>query len=248
MSVPVTLERDGDVATITLARPPLNVLDIAHLEELADSVEAAHSAGIIVLQAGSGCRAFSAGNAVEDHVPERAEQMLTTFHRAVYGLLGTDAITVADIAGDAFGGGCELIAACDLAYTRPGTHFGQPEIDVGCFPPVAVSLLPRRIGWTRAVELIALGERIDAETAADWGLITRVSETGAAPYVGRLSEKSSAVLRATKRALVEARRWPASDGIAAAERVYRERLLPLADCEEGIRAFLDKRPPRWRGQ
>ena len=234
--MPVTVELEGRLARITLARPPLNVLDLEHLGLLADAVEEAGDAAVVLLRAGEGCRAFSAGNDVKDHVRERAPAMLERFHRAVRGLLETDAITVADVTGDALGGGCELVLACDVAYAAPKARFGQPEIDVGCFPPVAAALLPRRVGWTRAVELIATGRRIDAAEAARIGLVTAVGEAG--PVVETLLAKSPDVLRATKAAL-------RAGGLAAAEEIYVRRLLPLADCAEGLRAFLEKRPPRW---
>jgi len=243
----IELETEGRLARITLARPPLNVLDVAHLEEFANRVGKARDAAVLVIR-GAGPRAFSAGNDVADHVPERAPAMLDAFHRAIRGLLSTNAVTVADVNGDAFGGGCELVAACDLAWAVPAARFGQPEIDVGCFPPVAASVLPRRIGWKRALELIALGDPIDAATAADWGLVNGVANDGAGPKVAHLLRKSPAVLRQAKRALREARGWGTVDGIAAAERIYKDELLPLADCEEGVRAFLDKRPPRWEGR
>jgi len=237
--LPIECDHQGRLARITLARPPLNILDLAHLEELAARLEEAAGAAVLVVSGGD-ARAFSAGNDVADHLPERAPAMLKAFHRAVRALLATDAVTVADVTGDAFGGGCELVAACDLAWAVPAARFGQPEIDVGCFPPAAASLLPRRIGPARAAELILLGRRIDAGTALAWGLLNGISDEGAGAAVDALLTKSAAVLRLAKRAL--------RDGtLAGAERIYEEELLGLADCSEGVRAFLEKRPPRWRG-
>lgn len=236
--MPVELRREGRLARVVLARPPLNVLDVDHLEALAARVEEARGATAIVLEGAGTCRAFSAGNDVRDHAPERAAQMLHAFHRAVRSLLDADAVTVADVRGDALGGGCELVACCDLAYATPLARFGQPEIDVGCFPPVAASVLPRRIGWTRACELILLGRRISAEEACAYGLVTRVEPSGAADALASLLGKSPAVLRLAKAALRAA-------SLEAAERIYLERLLPLPDCAEGVRAFLERRPPLW---
>jgi cyclohexa-1,5-dienecarbonyl-CoA hydratase len=239
--LPIQLDIHGRLARITLAQPPLNVLDLAHLEQLADAVARIGDASVAVVAAGPRCRAFSAGNAVQDHVPERAPAMLAAFHRVIAGLLATDAVTVADVRGDAFGGGCELVCACDLAVAHPGARFGQPEIDIGCFPPVAASVLPNRIGWARAVEMIATGRRDDAATALAWGLVNDVGEDGADALVATLLAKSPAVLRTAKAALGAAR----AGGIRAAERAYTDVLLPLPDCTEGVRAFLEKRPPRW---
>ena len=243
----VLFHAKGRLARVTLARPPLNVLDIEHLGLLADVLERASDAAIIVLES-TAPRAFCAGNDVSDHTPERAPQMLSVFHRAIRALLGTDAVTIADVRGDALGGGCELVAASDLAYATPTPTFGQPEIDVGCFPPVAASLLPRRIGWTRAAELILTGRRIDAGLACAWGLITDVAPDGAEKKTKELQSKSPAVLRAAKKAMRNAARGTPVEGIENAERIYVDDVLPLHDCREGINAFLTKRKPFWEGK
>ncbi len=236
--MPIRVAIEGRLARITLARPPLNILDLAHLRHLAEAVESGGVRGAAVVLLDAEGRCFSAGSDIRDHTRERAPEMLATFHRAIAGLRALDAITVAEVRGDALGGGMELVLACDLAYARAEARFGQPEIDVGCFPPVAAALLPGRIGWSRAVEMIAGGRRVDGATAERWGLITGVGE--ATSMVGTLVAKSPEVLRATKAALRAAT-------VEGAERIYRERLLPLPDCAEGVRAFLEKRAPRWQG-
>lgn len=233
--MPVRVAWEGRLARITLDRPPLNVLDVDHLRELARAVEEAEKAAVLCIDGGE-ARAFSAGNDLRDHAPERAPAMLEAFHDAVRGLLLSDAVVVADVRGDALGGGAELLACCDLVYASADARIGQPEIDVGCFPPVAASILPRRIGWARAAELILLGRTIDAETARQWGLVTAIGP--ARPAIDALLAKSAPVLRLAKAAM--------RDGsLGAAERRYLDELLPLPDCAEGVRAFLEKRKPRW---
>ena len=233
--MPIQTEFLGRLARITLARPPLNILDLDHLSQLVDAVTDCQdeSVAVVVLQAEG--KVFSAGNDVADHAPDKARQMLEAFHMAVRILLDLDAIVVADVRGDALGGGCELVACCDLAYASEDAHFAQPEIDVGCFPPVAAVMLPFRIGWTRAMEMILTGRRIDAATAAQWGLITAVGE---AP-LDTLLEKSPAVLRMAKKAM-------RPGGLEQAEEIYLEELLHHPDCAEGVEAFLQKRKPNWR--
>ena len=235
----IQLVTEGRLARIILSRPPLNILDLAHLDELAAAIQSVTDAAILVLEAGEGCRCFSAGNAIQDHSPERAPEMLRHFHATIRTLLETDAVTVADVRGDALGGGCELVTACDLVYATPDSRFGQPEVKVGCFPPVAAALLPRRVGWTRAMELITTGRLLDANEAVEFGLVTRVSASGADEAVATLMAQSPAVLRLAKRAMTSA-------SVDEAERIYREELLKLPDCTEGVLAFLEKRPPRWR--
>ena len=163
MSLNIQFEQKGWLASITLAKPPLNILDIDDLAELGEAVQKAEGASVLLLRSADDCRAFSAGNAIQDHTAERAPEMLRRFHAVIAALLSTDAITVAEIRGDALGGGCELVTACDLVYATPNARFGQPEIKVGCFPPVAAALLPGRIGWTRAVEMITTGRIASAE-------------------------------------------------------------------------------------
>jgi cyclohexa-1,5-dienecarbonyl-CoA hydratase len=228
-------EQQGRLARIILDWPPLNILDLAHLLELEAAVHSAHDADVVVLEAAPHSRAFSAGNDVADHTPERAPRMLGRFHGAVRELRELEGVTVADVRGPALGGGCELVAACDLAYASEDATFGQPEIDVGCFPPVAAALLPARIGETRAAHLVLTGQPIDAATAAAWGLITAVGE----PPIEALLAKSPAVLRIAKKAL-------RADGLEAAELIYVDELLAHPDCAEGVQAFLEKRAPRWR--
>jgi cyclohexa-1,5-dienecarbonyl-CoA hydratase len=240
--VPVRVETHGRLARVVLDRPPLNVLDTDHLRQLGDAVRAARHAAVLVLEPGEDCRAFSAGNDVKDHARERAPAMLAAFHGAVRALLESEAFSVADVRGDALGGGCELVLACDLAWAAPGARLGQPEVDVGCFPPVAAALLPRRVGWKRAVEILALGRPVDAQEAARIGLVNGVGP--AEPAVESLLRKSPEVLRALKAALRAAHPGGAV-GVERAEEVYLRRLLPLEDCAEGVRAFLEKRPPRW---
>ena len=234
MPIRFLIEDSGRLARITLDRPPLNILDLDHLGQLVGALERARRMSILLIEAAEGSRVFCAGNAVEDHTTERAPQMLEVFHRAVRILRSLDAVTVAHVSGDALGAGCELVAACDLAYASEDASFGLPEIDVGCFPPVASAILPGRIGWTRAAHLILTGESIDAATAADWGLITRVGE----PPVEQLLSKSAAVLRLAKQALRAGR-------LDESERLYVNDLLKLPDCAEGVLAFLEKREPRW---
>jgi len=233
----IRLEREGRLARIVLAKPPLNILGLDDLGRLGDVVEEAAGAAVVVVQADEGCRAFSAGNAVQDHTRERAPAMLERFRRAVRGLLRLDAVTVADVRGDALGGGCELVAACDLVYAAPEATFGQPEVTVGCFPPVAAALLPRRVGWTCAMEMIATGRPLTADEAAACGLVTRVAPADG--FIGALLSMSAPVLAAAKRAM-------RAGTLADAERIYRDDVLPLEDCAEGVRAFLGKRAADWK--
>ncbi|HBL27500.1 MAG TPA: enoyl-CoA hydratase/isomerase family protein, partial [Acidobacteria bacterium] len=130
----VRVERSGRVARLTIDRPPLNVLDIPTLEQLAGAVASLDRADddlqVVVLR-GAGDRAFSAGVSVQDHTPDKVGPMLETFHRAIRRLRDLPAVTVAAVQGHCLGGGMELAMACDLVVAADNARFGQPEIKLG---------------------------------------------------------------------------------------------------------------------
>lgn len=248
----VRLHHEGSVARVTLDRPPLNVLDVAMLEELGaalDEVHATPDAKVLVLAARG--RAFSAGVDVADHTPERAAPMLALFHAVLGRVLALEVPVVALVRGAALGGGCELAAACDIVLAAGSARFGQPEIRLASFPPAAAVLLPRRIGRSAALDLILTGQIVDATRAREIGLATRVwpdeaFESEAERYVAAITAQSRPVLRLAKRAVDEHLGGEVPAALAGAERLYVESLLALADAREGIAAFLEKRQPMWQ--
>src|SRR5438128_4964144 len=168
---------DDRVARITFARPPLNVFNIAMMNEIGEALNECVSRRdvvAIVFEAAADARAFSAGVAVEEHVPETIFQVLDSFHSIFRTLAQIAKPTIAVVDGAALGGGCELVAACDIVIASDRAKFGQPEIKLGVFPPVAAILLPRIIGEKKARELILFGEVIDAAEALRYGLANYV--------------------------------------------------------------------------
>src|SRR2546430_12566621 len=172
----IKFQIDDRVARITLARPPLNILNIAMMREIGGALNAVPKRDLaaIVFDSAPGTRAFSAGVAVEEHVPETAYQMLEAFHAIFRSLLQIAKPAIAVVDGPALGGGCELVAACDIVIASDRARFGQPEIKLGVFPPVAAILLPRIIGEKRARELLLTGEMIEANEALRLGLVNHV--------------------------------------------------------------------------
>src|SRR6201989_1911605 len=163
-------------ARTAFAGPPLTVLNSAMMREITSALAecAQRELVAIVFDADKNCRAFSAGVSVEEHAQETIFQMLDAFH-SIFRLLeqlAKPAIALVD--GAALGGGCELVAACDIVIASDRSRFGQPEIKLGVFPPVAAVLLPRVIGEKRARELILTGEIIDAVEAGRLGLCNHV--------------------------------------------------------------------------
>ncbi len=244
---------DDRVARITLARPPLNVLNIAMMREVAQALgESAERENVaIVFDADKDCRAFSAGVAIEEHVQETIYQMLDAFH-AIFRLLEQLAKPViALVDGAALGGGCELVAACDIVIASDRSRFGQPEIKLGVFPPVAAVLLPLVIGEKRARELILTGEIIDATEAARLHLCNHVVpaahlEAKLLEVLGKLRDLSGTSLQFAKQSLDLGRGRTLDAALTAQENIYLHELMKTADANEGIKAFMEKRKPVWR--
>jgi cyclohexa-1,5-dienecarbonyl-CoA hydratase len=239
------------VAQVELDRPPLNVLDLAAAAELATAIEAlARREDVaVILLTGKG-RAFCAGVDVRDHLPDRGAEMLRTFHRACVALLEAPQPVVAAVQGAALGGGCELTLCCDLVVASTQATFGQPEIRLGVFPPLAAMALPRMIPFHTAAELLLTGRVIDAAEAARVGLVNRLVEpvefaSAVEKTVEGLVRLSPASLRLTREVLRRSRARPTAAEVAEAERFYVERLMHTPDAIEGLRAFLEKREPQW---
>ncbi len=243
---------DDGAATVTIDRPPLNVLDIATNTALARvlrSLATRDDVRVVVLR-GAGPRAFSAGVEIREHTRDRIEEMLAAFHDVFRALTELDRLTIAAVHGVALGGGCELASFCDVTIAEESATFGLPEIKLGCFPPVAAVLLPHLVGSMRAAELILSGEPIGAREAYEIGLVTRLVPDGALArelpaYVARFTDKSAAVLALTREALRSDRPMDFFEALARVERVYVDKLMATADAAEGIEAWIEKRAPRW---
>jgi cyclohexa-1,5-dienecarbonyl-CoA hydratase len=173
--------------------------------------------------------------------------MLGSLHRLVLFLDQIPQATIAAVDGRCLGGGCELALSCDVALATPRSTFGLPEIDLGCFPPVAAVRLPR-LAPRLAAEMVLLGESLGAEEAQRRGLVNRVVddvEAAAADWAGKLAAKSGSVLALARRAVREGARGSFAKALARAERMYNEEVTRTRDSDEGVKAFLEKRRPRW---
>jgi len=250
----LTLEVAPPVARITLSNPPLNIIDIAMMEELAQAfTEIESQAGVSAIVISSHGNSFSAGVDVAAHTPDKVEAMLTRFHAVIRALVGTKKITVAAVRGHCLGGGAELAMVCDMAYTTDSAQWGFPEITLGCYPPVAVTALAALIGQKRAADLILTGRIITGVEAAAVGLANRaVPEDQLVAVVEeslrRLAQLSAASLAITKKAIYAWDSMHFDKGLARAEKIYLEELMTTEDAQEGINAFLEKRSPKWKGK
>jgi cyclohexa-1,5-dienecarbonyl-CoA hydratase len=243
------------VARVTFAQPPLNIFNIAMMREIAEALTQCSGGEIvaIVFDADKDCRAFCAGVAVEEHMEQTVYQMLDSFH-SVFRLLEQLAKpTIALVDGAALGGGCELVAACDIVIASERARFGQPEIKLGVFPPVAAILLPLVIGDKRARELILTGEVVDAMEAGRLGLVNHVVpgshlEQKLLEVLSKLRELSGTSLEFTRKALDLGRSRTLDAALKSVEDVYLHELMKSKDAKEGIKAFMEKRKPVWRNR
>jgi len=241
----------GPAARITLDRPPLNVLTIAMLEELADAVaEAGGSAETRVLVITGAGKAFCAGVDVADHTADRVESMIHTFSRVIQAILDVEIPTLAVVNGAALGGGMELALACDGIVARAGAKLGQPEIRLGVLAPAAAAILPRRIGYTRALDLLFTGRSVRAEEGVALGLVNQVHpadelDTEVVRLLRQLTALSRPVLALTKRVAREGLERPLSGALEHADDLYLNELMQLDDPHEGLAAFMEKRAPVW---
>jgi cyclohexa-1,5-dienecarbonyl-CoA hydratase len=250
----VSIDLVPSVARIALVHQPINVIDIAMMEELADSlqeIEDRSEVSIIVLT-GEG-NAFSAGVDVAAHIPDKVEEMLTKFHSVIRALVATKKVTIAAVHGHCLGGGAELAMVCDMVFTTKSAQWGFPEIKLGCYPPVACTVLAALVGQKRAAELILTGRSISGTEAAEIGLANRaVAETELSivvdECVGHLLKLSPAALAIAKKAYYAWDSMHFDKGLARAEKIYLDDLMKTEDAHEGIRAFIEKREPRWIGR
>ena len=246
------LEVADGVARLVLARPPLNILNIEMMEEVnaaLERVQALHEVRVLVIAAEG--KAFSAGVAVEDHLGDRVKPMLEAFHRIFHLLRALPCPTVAAVQGAALGGGSELATFCDFVIASETATFGQPEIKVGVFPPIAALHYPSRIGLARTLQLLLTGEVIGAKEAERIGLVDRMVPAAQLPsaveeVLAKLSDKSRAVLALTRRAVLDAAGQPFEAALRAVETLYHAELMATEDAHEGLRAFVEKRAPTWR--
>ncbi len=241
------------VARVSFARAPLNVFNIAMMKEIAHAVNRVASMPdvcAIVFAAASGTRAFSAGVSIEEHRPETVFQMLDTFHSIFRTLNIVSKPVIALVHGAALGGGCELAAFADIVVAGQSARFGQPEIKIGTFPPVAAVVLPRVIGDKKARELILTGELMSAATANRLGLVNYVVEDDKLEAKGEeilnaLRQLSATALEMARRAIVESAGLNFDQALKKSEDIYLNKLMSRKDPVEGIEAFIAKRPPKW---
>ncbi|MEO8217746.1 MAG: enoyl-CoA hydratase-related protein [Acidobacteriota bacterium] len=249
----VRFETDANICRITLDDAPLHILDIELLGDLLAALRQVPEDRSLLVITASGEKAFSAGASVPDHRAETVAEMLGRFHDCFRLLHRTGLVTVALVNGAALGGGCELALACDFVLASDKARFGQPEINLGVFPPVAAFQLSRQLAPRLGMELLLTGDAISAETARGFGLVNAVFpqaefSRGSDEWLQRLLRQSPSSLRLAKRAFRLASSDDFEEKLAEVEQLYLEELMNTEDAAEGLNAFMEKRRPVWKGR
>jgi cyclohexa-1,5-dienecarbonyl-CoA hydratase len=190
---------------------------------------------------------------VADHTQDKVQDMIGTFHRIFENMRNIKAPIVALVHGAALGGGCEIAVFCDIVLASDRAKFGQPEIKVGVFGPIATITFPRFMNLKKTMELNLTGDTINASEAKDLGLVNAVFPTDefqieAKGMIDRLTASSSVVLQLTKEAIVKAYDKDYDTAISKVEDIYLNKLMKTQDANEGLAAFMEKRKPNWKNE
>lgn len=244
---------DG-VARITLNHPPLNILNIAVMKEINSALEQIledKSLKMLVFDAEG--KAFSAGVDVSEHLGATVNEMIKVFHDIFRNLMKLKCPVLAAVNGAALGGGCELVAFCDFIIASENAKFGQPEIQVGVFPPIACILLPKIISHTKGMEMLLTGCLISGKQAESIGLVNKcvpenMFKEEVNSFIAKITHLSPLLVGMTKSVAIKRQHKDFTEYLAQVEDVYLNQLMKTEDAQEGLKAFLDKRKPEWKNK
>jgi cyclohexa-1,5-dienecarbonyl-CoA hydratase len=245
-------ERGGAWLRLVLDHPKGNLLSLEMVRALALSIDRANVSGRKWLTIEGAGGDFSFGAKIQEHVPGPMERVLIETHAVFRRLLALPVATAALVEGRCLGGGFELALTCDVIIAAEDASLGLPEVRIGAFPPAGSALLPVRVGASRAAAAVIGGV---ARSAAVWhqaGLIEMMAAKGSTAAAAgewfdtHLAPHSAVALAAAAQASRYVVRAAVEPAMAAAERLYLERVLSTHDAAEGVRAFVEKRAPEWK--
>jgi len=250
----VHYEVRDDVGYLKLTAPVLNVLSGQMMEDIAAILEeATNDESLKAFAVTAEGKAFSAGADVGEHQPEQAPAMIAAFSTMFrcFGQLEIPVVMAVD--GAALGAGFELVMMADVLLATERAKFGQPEIRLGFFAPVGVAWLPRLVGHARALEITCSGRSYDAQTAHEWGLVSRVVpceqlEAALEETLADFRKASPLVMRMNVRMIKRLEGKSFEEARLEAERVFLEELMKTRDVKEGIASFFEKRKPEWQNR
>jgi len=244
------------IAVVTLNRPKvLNALSQALMDELAGVLESYdHDERVRCAVLWGGPRAFAAGADIREMVDGTTGTMVRSYRFQQWDRIRRVATPiVAAVTGVALGGGCELAMACDIIVASETARFGQPEIQLGVMPGAGgTQRLTRAVGKSRAMEMILTGATMTAEEARAAGLVSRVVPAEvcldeAKALAREIAARPPLAVRMAKEAVLQAFETSLADGVLFERRCFHL-LFGTDDAQEGIHAFLQKRPPKWTGR
>ena len=242
------------VARITLDRPDHNLLNERMLAELAAGINTLGEQNAVKLMIlDSAAKTFCGGIEIGEYTQRRVFQLLDAFHGAFAAMLDTSKPLLVVVNGPAYGGGAELAALGDLVIATPKARFAQPEIKLGVFPPLAAAVLPYILGPKQALELVLTGEAMSAERARELGLVNWLVpeaelEKKVDEVIGKVTAQSGPVLTMAKKAILGSLGLPLRDGVRNSMKVFLNELAELEDSQEGLRALVEKRAPKWKNR
>ena len=250
----VEYNSDNSIAIIILDDGKGNVLDHLMMEELQNLLESFFNNPDLKLITFEGAgKHFSFGASVEEHQKDMAAAMLRNFHKLFYTLRDLAIPTFAKISGQCLGGGLELALMCNFLFADKTAKMGQPEIILGVFPPPASVLLPLKIGYARAEEILITGKIISAEEGHQAGLLNKIFEDKAEMeeevkiwIEQNIIPKSASSLRYAVKAARVKFNHILGNFLPQLESMYVNQLMETKDANEGINSFLEKRKPVWK--
>ncbi|OFY66174.1 MAG: hypothetical protein A3H98_05970 [Bacteroidetes bacterium RIFCSPLOWO2_02_FULL_36_8] len=250
-----SLTHSNSVAKIVLNDGKGNILDSIMMNELHQILEeCSQNATIKLITIEGAGKHFSFGASVEEHKKENAGMMLKNFHSLFYRISEMGIPMLAKVSGQCLGGGMEVALICNFIFADATAKFGQPEIILGVFPPPASILLPLKIGYSRAEELLITGKTISADQAQKMGLVNELFtdklslENATEDWIQKnILPKSASSLRYAVKAGRIFHNHILSKFLPALEEYYVSQLMNTKDANEGINAFLEKRQPEWVG-
>ncbi len=251
------LHCESSIATVKLNRPARrNALSLALMQELIsafDEVGRDRSIRAVILAAEG--KVFSSGHDLGEMTGRDINGYRRIFDVCTELMAKIQAIpqpVIARVQGLATAAGCQLAATCDLVVASAEAAFATPGVNIGLFCTTPMVALTRAIGRKRAFEMLVTGKPISAQTAADWGLVNRVAapellESETAALAARIAEASELVIALGKQAFYTQIDLDQPKAYAYAKEVMSMNAL-AADAQEGITAFLEKRPACWSGR
>jgi cyclohexa-1,5-dienecarbonyl-CoA hydratase len=248
------IQKDDQVARITLNRPKHNVLNIPMMKDLNAELEAIAADDMLkcLVITGEG-PSFCAGVEVGDHKPEQVDEMVAVFNR-IFEIINTiDIPVIAAVKGACLGGGMELAIACDIVIAEKKAKFGQPEIKLGFFPPYAALRLPELVGPAKAIEIVTTGKTYKAKEARKLGFVSQVADEdefvdAVESYVTNICMASPLIIRLNKRAVKRHIGTSFFQGLDLVSNYFLKTLMKTEDTLEGIASFEEKRKPEWKNR